>query len=54
MTRGVPMIDPKLTARLVHWIMAVGFVFMWGCGDAMTTLAPNGDRKGGSGRVLEG
>ncbi len=27
-----------LTARLMHWIMALGFVFMWGCGYAMTTL----------------
>ena len=27
-----------LAARLVHWIMAAGFVFMWGCGYAMTTL----------------
>ncbi len=27
-----------LTVRLMHWIMAAGFVFMWGCGYAMTTL----------------
>ncbi len=27
-----------LAARLIHWIMAAGFVFMWGCGYAMTTL----------------
>ncbi len=27
-----------LTARLMHWIMALGFVFMWACGYAMTTL----------------
>ena len=27
-----------LAARLVHWLMALGFVFMWGCGYAMTTL----------------
>ena len=27
-----------VSARLIHWIMAVGFVFMWGCGYAMTTL----------------
>ncbi len=27
-----------LAARLMHWIMAVGFVFMWACGYAMTTL----------------
>ncbi len=27
-----------VSARLIHWIMAVGFVFMWGCGYTMTTL----------------
>ena len=27
-----------LAARLMHWIMALGFVFMWGCGYTMTTL----------------
>ena len=27
-----------LSARLMHWLMAVGFVFMWGCGYTMTTL----------------
>ena len=27
-----------LAARLMHWLMALGFVFMWGCGYAMTTL----------------
>ena len=27
-----------LAARLMHWIMALGFVFMWGCGYSMTTL----------------
>ena len=27
-----------LSARLVHWLMATGFVFMWGCGYAMTEL----------------
>ena len=27
-----------LAARLIHWVMALGFVFMWGCGYAMTTL----------------
>ncbi len=34
------MTDEKyhLTARLVHWIMALGFVFMWGSGFAMTKL----------------
>ena len=25
-------------ARLIHWTMALGFVFMWGCGYTMTTL----------------
>ena len=25
-------------ARLIHWIMAAGFAFMWGCGYTMTTL----------------
>ena len=23
---------------MIHWFMALGFVFMWGCGYAMTTL----------------
>ena len=27
-----------LSARLIHWLMALGFVFMWGCGYAMTAL----------------
>ena len=27
-----------LAARMMHWLMALGFVFMWGCGYAMTTL----------------
>ena len=27
-----------VSARLIHWIMALGFVFMWGCGYSMTTL----------------
>ena len=27
-----------LAARWLHWIMAVGFVFMWVCGYTMTTL----------------
>ena len=27
-----------LAARLIHWIMALGFAFMWGCGYTMTTL----------------
>ena len=25
-------------ARTIHWAMALGFVFMWGCGYTMTTL----------------
>ena len=28
----------SLPARLLHWIMAAGFAFMWTCGYAMTTL----------------
>ncbi len=27
-----------LSARVVHWLMALGFVFMWACGYAMTSL----------------
>ena len=27
-----------LAARLIHWFMALGFAFMWGCGYAMTTF----------------
>lgn len=27
-----------LAARILHWLMAAGFLFMWGCGFAMTTL----------------
>ena len=27
-----------LAARLMHWIMALGFAFMWGCGYTMTTF----------------
>ncbi|MCY4555327.1 MAG: cytochrome b/b6 domain-containing protein [Chloroflexi bacterium] len=38
------MVDEKyhLYARLIHWIMAVGFVFMWGCGYTMTTWVAEG------------
>lgn len=25
-------------ARLIHWLMAIGFFFMWGCGYYMTTI----------------
>ena len=28
----------NLAARLIHWIMALGFVFMWACGYTMTTF----------------
>ena len=27
-----------LAVRLIHWFMAAGFAFMWGCGYIMTTL----------------
>ena len=27
-----------LAARMMRWLMALAFVFMWGCGYAMTTL----------------
>lgn len=27
-----------LAARLLHWLMAAGFLFMWGCGYTMTSL----------------
>lgn len=26
-----------LSARLIHWLMALGFAFMWACGYTMTT-----------------
>jgi len=29
----------SLLARLLHWLMALGFVFMWLCGYVMTTWA---------------
>ena len=28
-------------ARILHWLMAVGFIFMWACGYAMTSLVPD-------------
>lgn len=28
----------SLVARILHWLMAAGFLFMWACGYAMTTL----------------
>lgn len=30
-----------LSARVLHWLMAGGFIFMWGCGYAMTSLVPD-------------
>lgn len=27
-----------LPARVLHWLMAIGFLFMWACGYAMTSL----------------
>ena len=27
----------KPGARVLHWLMAAGFIFMWACGYAMTT-----------------
>lgn len=36
----MPVIHEKyhLATRLIHWIMAAGFAFMWGCGYIMTTF----------------
>ena len=34
----------SLPARLIHWIMASGFIFMWGCGYTMTTLVEEDSR----------
>lgn len=28
----------SMTARVLHWLMAVGFTFMWACGFAMTSI----------------
>ena len=38
--RIMPMSEERyhLSARLLHWFMALGFAFMWTCGFAMTTL----------------
>ena len=38
--RDMPMTEGRyhFAARTIHWIMAVGVLFMWGCGYAMTTL----------------
>ncbi len=27
-----------ISARVLHWVMAAGFIFMWACGYAMTSL----------------
>lgn len=29
-----------LPLRILHWLMAAGFIFMWACGYAMTKLVP--------------
>lgn len=31
----------SFSARLLHWIMAAGFFFMWACGYAMVSLVPD-------------
>ena len=28
----------SFSARILHWLMAIGFIIMWGCGYAMTSL----------------
>ena len=33
----MPQARYSLPARVLHWAMAFGFVFMWGCGYVMTT-----------------
>ena len=30
-----------LSARVLHWVMAAGFIFMWACGYTMTSLVPD-------------
>ena len=47
------MTDAKyhLSARLMHWLMALGFVFMWASGYTMTTLV---DKDGPTGSWLFG
>ncbi|MDA7949210.1 MAG: cytochrome b [Hyphomicrobiaceae bacterium] len=30
----------SVAARVLHWAMALGFIFMWACGYAMTSLVP--------------
>ncbi|WP_293576921.1 cytochrome b/b6 domain-containing protein [Phaeobacter sp.] len=34
----IPMDRYHFLARLLHWLMALGFVFMWACGYAMSSL----------------
>lgn len=36
--RDAPAERYALSARVLHWLMALGFLFMWLCGYAMTTL----------------
>ena len=38
---GLEMERYVLSARILHWVMAAGFVFMWACGYAMTSLVPD-------------
>lgn len=33
-----PMERYALSQRILHWLMAVGFILMWGCGYAMTSV----------------
>lgn len=38
---GLEMERYVLSARVLHWVMAAGFIFMWACGYAMTSLVPD-------------
>ena len=38
---GLDMERYVLSARILHWLMAAGFIFMWACGYAMTSLVPD-------------
>lgn len=38
---GLDMERYVLSARILHWVMAAGFTFMWACGYAMTSLVPD-------------
>ena len=33
-----PLLRYSIAARILHWLMAIGFLFMWACGYAMTSL----------------